>query len=422
MTYQERIVGKQLVKSSKLFFLSLFVITWIGCKQSSNDMNKSEIKSDNNKIDMGQLIKVNKELLVEQLKQGVNYSNDEIGIDIDYDFTERELKETFNIMTQILRKNSFIKLNQDRFVEKVKNVFGRTLDMNSSKEYIYINFFEKCFKTVQFKKNDGVNYFGFFIDKKERFITDIYYIPELVDYKRMFPELLQKENLYPDRTIREGKDDYYINKWSEIKGLNEEREAIIKKVIHQNKYLFNDSKASLNWLMLNDVPFLKGLVKEFGYVADNDLLRWVIDETPVRDAQGMNNITDYLRLFYIITCDKQLVLHQETMDMITSYNTEQHFQDVSYLIMTLRLDEEYLEDFSFPQKAKLYAYFFELIRKLGNDDFASVVAVGTFYKFSALNKQYDEEFKQHNYYGFKELEYFWEEAKETGNGIQHVED
>lgn len=53
MTYQERIVGKQLVKSSKLFFLSLFVITWVGCKQSSSDMNKSEIKSDNNKIDIG---------------------------------------------------------------------------------------------------------------------------------------------------------------------------------------------------------------------------------------------------------------------------------------------------------------------------------------------------------------------------------
>lgn len=35
-------------------------------------------------------------------------------------------------------------------------------------------------------------------------------------------------------------------------------------IVHRNKYLFNDSQASLTWLINNDNLFLESLVKTFG--------------------------------------------------------------------------------------------------------------------------------------------------------------
>jgi lipid A disaccharide synthetase len=35
--------------------------------------------------------------------------------------------------------------------------------------------------------------FGIFIIKEQRFITQLYAIPELIDYKTLFPDILNKE-------------------------------------------------------------------------------------------------------------------------------------------------------------------------------------------------------------------------------------
>ncbi|MGG5508292.1 MULTISPECIES: hypothetical protein [unclassified Myroides] len=399
-----------------------FMLLIIGCKEDKTidrNYNKVELEEMNNVFKQDSLSEMEKnpelyKILYKEIMENID----------DYEAfpaTESYFMLQIDLMYKYLKSVNYRFLNQTEFLARL-NVIFKYKRIENSDDIIYLSRDSNNCKIYNkneignFSTIDDTNGDEFYFLLEKGFITHVFRLPDLVSYREEYPSL----SIIEDKRIEKDREngDVDIKYWRDKANDMREIGFIYKKMEHYNRYLFNNSKASLTWLKLNDGRELKILVKNYGYVADKDLLKWVIDETPIRDTQGMNNIEDYLRLFYIVTCDKQLVLHQETMDMMASYNMEQHLEDISHLITTLRLDENYLDDFSFSQKAKLYAYFFELIRRLGiNDDFKSIVAVGTFYKFSELNEQYDEEFRKNNYYEFKSFKKFWEEAKETGNGI-----
>lgn len=51
-----------------------------------------------------------------------------------------------------------------------------------------------------------------------------------------------------------------------------------KKIFHRNSFIFNDSKASRTWLLLNDREFIKRLVTVFGYDSDEQFNMLVLKD------------------------------------------------------------------------------------------------------------------------------------------------
>ena len=61
---------------------------------------------------------------------------------------------------------------------------------------------------------------------------------------------------------KDGEERYEVYQWQQIPDLKEQREKNIDKLVHRNKYLFNDDKASFQWLIANDAYFMSELVKK----------------------------------------------------------------------------------------------------------------------------------------------------------------
>ncbi|WP_264554441.1 hypothetical protein [Flavobacterium sp. N1861] len=104
--------------------------------------------------------------------------------DNPYKYTSQDLEVILPEVKKILASNGFKFLNDLEFKERIKTIFGRTIDLNSSSKYLYVNFIEKCNRTPVYFPNNIIDYFGNFIIKNENFITDSYAIPQIIDYQK----------------------------------------------------------------------------------------------------------------------------------------------------------------------------------------------------------------------------------------------
>ncbi|QQU02068.1 hypothetical protein I6I88_18005 [Myroides odoratus] len=346
---------------------------------------------------------VNVSLLKKQyeLQKDKSFSDEDEGV---YNLTQLDLDLISDLMLYEYRKNGYIQPSESEFLSRLKEVFP--IDCN-------------CLSYG--KINDRyIVYHGELMDRKKSTLEGLgMYVSPAIS-KNLFFDLKNRivlPSLPLDSFIIIHEDDSYSF------NMNKDYVQFRKRCYHKNNYLVNANKASLRWSMEYDEFFMRDLVKVVGYEKDQELLEWVIEESSLYSEFGGMDADRYLKLFYSFTCDeKDIQFHFEVMKMMTSSNQEHHYDNLKLLLQLLDgPNDNRGRGTSFEEKAKVTAFILEIVRRLGEGDDAVLVA-GDFYETSLLKEQYDEEFKQHNYYGFKELENFWEEAKETGNGIQHVED
>jgi hypothetical protein len=146
-------------------------------------------------------------------------------------------------------------------------------------------------------------------------------LPLLFDYRRFFPEIAKKGDFpqkikYPDGTI----EDKLL--WKDIPDLHEQREYNVKKLIHRNKYLFNDNPFSLTWLLKNDLEFLEQLLRVFGYDKDPKINRMVLKETYklYTETQPRNDVA-LDGLFVGRNCNGQLQIREGLLKYILETTT-----------------------------------------------------------------------------------------------------
>lgn len=280
-------------------------------------------------------------VLTKQLKQGSTYNIDEASAGLPkIQFEMNELEATAQLAENILASNGFKKLSNTEFDEKVKNIFGRILDNNSQKVFLYMNYFDRCSKGMVMYKNNGLDYDGTFIDKKRGLITDFYYVPELIDYEKEYPKLSNAENFKVVRKSSIDNLDIEVQHWKDNPDLKQVRKKNIQTIVARNLYIFNDSKVHYKWLILNDQKFMESLVTTFGYTQDLDLLKWVFEKTEF----DKNNPQNYGKLFWTKQCDGTVKLHTNTFKMLQKLYLPNDSSENRFILDNIKDYIEYLGD------------------------------------------------------------------------------
>lgn len=381
-----------------LLFVSLFIIFLVSCqKENKNNLN--------NNIEHNISMNTEINILKTQLKKGLKAT---IGDAVDYqiEYSNDDIKIEEQILKDILKQQGFKNLNSKEFSAKIKLIFSRELDYSSNKEFIYINNLNKCLRDLIYFKNNFLDYDGFFIYKQNSFIAPLLTIPELIDYQKKYPEILEYEKALPTEYLDNSGDKIKIKKWQNENKLSQQRYIIIQTIVARNKYLFNDSKADFTWLKFNDKTFLESLVKIHGYYDDLELNKFVLD-------RNISDLEELGKILWIKKCDNKFTINQKLFDIIsksTEENKIKYLNSISeYLATEVKNKNSELSN-NFSKKAEILGKIAYYSSKIGEN-------TNLYYQFfSTLNgsQKFEDEFKKANYYNIPDFEKVWEETRTGG--------
>ena len=386
----------QVKVQDKIIKLIILIMFFTSCKEKEKDIV---------------IIKKDTEMLEKILKKQLEGGN---SIDYQiYEYSEKDMDILKPILKNELKNKGFNFLDNEKFNEKIKIIFGRIIDKNSNSNYLYLNQFDKCLRQLLWNPNNKIDYNGIYIVKNDNFITDLYAIPEIIDYKKEYPSIAEIEESKIEILNNIENESMEISQWKDIEDLPEQRYKNIQILVNRNKYLFNDNKASFAWLKVNDIDFLESLVKTFGYVADKDLLKFVLDK-------NLSNNDEFGKVFWTKDCNNKLQFHKETLDIIENLSKdkqEKYFEKIvdylDYLLID-KLNHAAVEvDLTFSQKTEM----------LGKLSYYATKATGNqgdyYYRFFKFlnNQEFVKEFEKQNYYNIKDFKEIFEETKTGGVGL-----
>lgn len=217
----------------------------------------------------------------------------------------------------------------------------------------------------------------------------------MFDYSK-YPQFVKLE----DSVIQNRKDkDLKIYYWKDVVN-SKQRKENIDKLVHRNKFLFNNDRSSFHWLSLNDEVFLTSLVLTFGYVEDKELDKYVLE----KQLKGV--ISEFGRVFWHQRCDGKLFFHNEMIDIIRESSIEkqkEYLNAISLYIRFLVNDKK----LPFGQKAEILGklcYYAEKIGKPIDMGFKYFYILET----ESSGDIYEEEFKKKEYYNIPDFEEVWE--------------
>ncbi|MDR4952628.1 hypothetical protein REB14_10620 [Chryseobacterium sp. ES2] len=288
-------------------------------------------------------------VLKSQLSAGVSGEKSETDYPT-YQFTLKDLEATESIISKELEDNGYKKPGKEDFANMVNKVFNRIIDPRSESKYLHINFEDKCSKDFNLFKNSNsidVNPYSTYVFKNGLFISDLYSIPEILDYTK-YPELLQYEK---DAENNNHITDVKIYYWKDIADLKNIRKQNIKTIIARNMYLFNDNKSYVDWLISNDIRFVKLMVKTFGYTKEpkfNDL-------TMNDYLSNFQNSSDIGDIIFVKNCKGELEIRVDLLKYIKEHTKS----DENRLLNALENFGYALKDntkFTSEEKYKILAY------------------------------------------------------------------
>ncbi|WP_345140370.1 hypothetical protein [Flavobacterium ginsengiterrae] len=337
--------------------------------------------------------------MIKQVEAG----NDEVyGGFQDYD--KSDLDALIIVAESILKSNGYKNPDNNKFNDIVKKVFVRIIDNHSTNEYLKIEINEnKCDKSLIYYPYTADAQYLYVV--KGKFVTNFYPLPTVIDYLKLFPDVakFEKEDILIEDKIENIQTR--ASQWKDdLKYLSETRENNIQTLVNRNKYLFNDSKASLVWLKFHDEYFLESLVKVFGYVGDKDLLKWVLDRNL--------NEEEFTKLLFTKTCDNKYIFNKEIFEVMTQADVKS--QENYLLFLRGRTDFPKLDDLSFRDAAKINALYCYYATK-----FTASIERGDVYTFfPKLNDpKFEEEFKKNNYYNLPDFKGLYDDTKSGGIGL-----
>jgi hypothetical protein len=395
-------------------FLGLLLALTNSCGQN-NKMDEKIIKKENN-MNIESILKL-------QLLAGKSALYDETADGETYIYEEKDLLVIIPSVKSILENSGFKFISDDLFIKKIKSIFGRTIDLNLSSKYLYISPLEKCNREILYYTNENtvqINPISYYVIKKENFITDLYAIPQITDYQKTYPNIASVENTIEKEFIKNG-TKVNLHLWKEFElekqpeyNLKYQRKRNIQTLVARNMYLFNDSKAHFRWLVLNDQYFMRSLVTTFGYYDDNELNKWVADNTEF----SSQNIEEVNKILYNKKCDGKIIVNYPMLELISEdekkANEMYDFFKLGYFGW-LQDDNNNLE-LTFSQKAEIIARLHSFIYS-NMKEYRTYQYMGGFAEWFDADNKYSKEFEKHNYYNIPNFKKQWKEAKVEGDGI-----
>jgi len=208
-----------------------------------------------------------KEVLEKQLREGTSWNPASTSYD------EQDLTVTVSIIKAILVKQGFQFPNQEAYVRRIKEVFGRAIDYGSPNQYVGIDLLDRCNRILSFAP-DGEYVKTLFVVKREAFVAPLVAIPALIDYQKEYPTSAKTEDLTKTGGDKE------MERWrdSDSAALQKQRQFNIQRIVAINMYIFQGSKPHQRWLLEHDKDFIKTLVNIYGYTKDEDFNRFVLQE------------------------------------------------------------------------------------------------------------------------------------------------
>ena len=382
------------MKIESLIIVFVFILT-SSCRNKTNE----DTLHTNNKINKENMFNNQnvKSILIKQIEAG----NDEVYGSFS-DYNKDDLDALVIVADSILKSHGYKIPDTKNFNFIIKEVFGRIIDDQSKNSYLKVNNDNKCDKDLTYYPYSVDAQFLYVV--KGKFITNFYPLPRIIDYLKQFPDVAQyeKDDIIIDDKIEENKTR--ASQWKDdLQYLAQVRNTNIQILINRNKYLFNNSKASLVWLKFYDKEFLESLVKTFGYVKDEDLLKWVLDKNLIKIAD--EDLQEFGKILWTKTCDNNIIVHKEVFDFIAKQD-KTTFKNYN---LSLRVFAEDFKDdnLSFSEVAKIKALVCYYGTKMTDDNLFS-------YFFNVRDQKYEEEFKKNNYYNLPDFKEIYELTRKGG--------
>lgn len=365
-------------------------------------------------------------VLKSQLLVGKSALYDEIAEGETYKFEEKDLQVTIPYLKSILKNSGFKFLDDKLFIKKIKAVFGRTIDMELQSKYLYMTGLDNCNKELVFDKNVftvQIDPSSYYVIKKDNFITELYAVPQIIDYQKEYPEIAKIENTIKTDLIKNNMK-VQLHLWKEYEddkepayNLKNQRKKNSSILVARNMYLFNDNRTHFKWLLLNDKYFMQSLVTTFGYYHDKELLKWVVENTKF----DSNNPNELDKIFWNKKCNGTAKLNLEIFPVLKEIIKPQgvnYFETLKLYVMYLLEDKDKRNQLSLQDRAKLLAhlvYFGEQYRYDKNYNDKSYFMQRIWMR--DIDGSVKKEIIKNNYYNLPDYKKLYEKSEEYQNAL-----
>ncbi|SHE67478.1 hypothetical protein [Pedobacter caeni] len=359
------------------------------------------------------------EVLKSQLKDGKTNGEEEYD---SHQYTSTDLEATLPIIKKILLANGVKLLSKADFASRVKSIFDRTIDI-SSQVHLFVNYNDACDRRQLYMKN-GVALDGTFITK-EGFFTDLYAIPELIDYQTAFPEYNKIEAA---KIIKKEPDlgkEIEIPHWKDYKNLPSERIQNLKVLVARNKYLLNNSRTDFNWLFQNDFEFLKHLFLDFGYAGEKRIMKSVIG--PPKNINSADDLKTFSKSLWHTRCNGKVVIHPKSLEVIKEFASPDrsgHIIGIAKCINAFfNVVNPPFKEMSFKNKAYVIAHLLQFGEqyKYNKAYHYGQMFSGNFIHYLDDKGTYRKEFENNSYYGLPNLKEWLKKAEKEKNVFKGIE-
>lgn len=255
-----------------------------------------------------------------------------------YNYTVHDVEIALPIIAEGLKEKGFIKLDQATFDERIKTIFGDIFKKNSYKVKLRDKFNTVLVDSME-ANEDEFDYTidNVFISREYGFIT---YVPLIGDFVTFTDSTHYKIDLNPP-------------------------------LIARNKYLFNNSRSDLAYLLAEDTLFLKTLVTSFGYTKEEKINTLVMNDYLNLDN---NHIPTVGEIIFVKNAVGELEIKQELLKWIIAHTTKddhallQALAYYAYALYDNSSNDIYTRNpfkvFSLDEKRKIAAYIANIYEPL----------------------------------------------------------
>lgn len=374
------------MKRNKILFFCIMLLALNSCKNKTKQ-NSSILKEETQKQTMP--LKVLEEIKG-HLEDQKRVESDEQSFENPYHITARDLELASIIIFEGLKSNGFKPISDEAFDQRIKEVFSiESLKNPYFKIHAQGNYF-----TLFGRQND--NYKQLIKNEFENFAyTENYY-------------LLRKEHLFFEFQPL----DYLIK----INEDNTYKITIEPYLIHRNKYLFNNDKASLAWLLNNEQFILSKLLTDYGYDKESKINKMVLDSVYRENPKFPEFIAT---LFFVKNKDSKLQIRKGLLKYVEdntsatdnrfiyalgSYIFDLYSEDIDKIF-----DEDPSKKFTPLEKAEIVANIANIenpaIEKYKSPESSDVWnnAGSSLYNLSVSHPEVIKIIEEHNYFGLPKM-------------------
>ena len=309
-----------------------------------------------------------------KLQEKIDLSEDDTDINNIYQLTEFDMELGGRFVYQGLVQNGYKIPKKEDFDQRIKEIFDSG----------------NCLYSAKRNHDDFVTYFVY--DKN--FIKNL----DEIEYDYTFDHIY----VYPKLEIITP-----LPLLGDILTINKDKINIhlSEQIIHRNKYLFNDDRASFVWLRSNDTWFLESLVKTFGYVEDKVLLDFVLKE-------NYKDLAELEKILISRSCGGKNRLNTEVFAVVKGWKKKE-LSDFSIKIgemmaALIKKEEQGKSEINFPELAKILSETAYHMSKTDENSYYN------FFPILNLTEKYREEIEKKNFYNNPDLKKVWDETKTGG--------